>query len=226
MAFDDGLESSSSRHGSPEVDRAAILSPAITSVISALGGQQGERYVLGDEAYGCLKDLKKFWRKDDTDDDRTVARIFWKTRVLQNDLVPILLETAGKGMVEDKCAILCAELITSMTWPIDIAAELLELDEVADANADFTALLNSHLSYKATLLRPGVLSAIFGIVLPCLAKTRKERTDRDGQIISIVLHLFRNLAFIRDLPPVSTQSAEQAEYSSLQVSIIRTRTLV
>lgn len=214
--FDDDLNTQS--EGSPEVDRAAVLTPAITSVISALGGQQGGKYVLGDEAYGCLKDLKKFWRKDDTDDDRTVARIFWKARVLQNDLVPIILETAGKGVVEDKCAIICAELITSMTWPIDIAAELMELDEIIDAKADFTVLLNSHLSYKATLLQPGVLQAIFGIILPCLAKTKKERTDRDGQIISIVLYLIRNLAFIRDLPSVSTQSNDQAEYSNLQVS--------
>ncbi|GJJ14718.1 hypothetical protein Clacol_008985 [Clathrus columnatus] len=216
------VSSSSSRGGTPEIDRSAILTPAITSVISALGGQQGGKYVLGDEAYGCLKDLKKFWRKDDTDDERTVARIFWKARVLQNDLVPILLETAGKGNVEDKSAIICAELITSMTWPIDMAAELKELDEVIDAKTDFTALLSSHLSYKAALLQPGVLQAIFGIMLPCLAKTRKERTERDGQIINIVLHLFRNLAFVRDLPPVSTQSVDQAEYSNLQSKLIIT----
>ena len=43
--------------------RKIILTQAITSVIAALGGIEGQRYVLGDEAYGCLKDLKKFWRK-------------------------------------------------------------------------------------------------------------------------------------------------------------------
>ncbi|KAF8523716.1 timeless protein-domain-containing protein [Hysterangium stoloniferum] len=220
MAIGDELSEISSREGSPEVDRIAILTPAITSVISALGGQQGGQYVLGDEAYGCLKDLKKFWRKDDTDDERTVARIFWKTRVLQSDLVPILLETAGRGNVEDRCAVICAELITSMTWPIDMASELMELDEELDVGTDYTALLNSHLSYKATLLQPGALQALFGIMLPCLAKTRKERKERDGQIINVVLHLFRNLAFIRDLPSNSHLSADQAEYSSMQSKYI------
>lgn len=219
MAIDDELSNISPHEGSPDIDRAAILTPAITFVISALGGQQGGQYILGDEAYGCLKDLKKLWRKDDTDDERTVARIFWKTRVFQNDLVPILLETAGKGNVEDRCAVLCAELVTSMTWPIDMASELMELDEELDAGTDYTALLNSHLSYKATLLQPGVLQALFGVMLPCLAKTCKERKERDSQIISIILHLFRNLAFIRDLPSNSHLSADQAEYSSMQVCV-------
>ena len=106
--------------------RRAILEPAIRSVVDALGGYEDGRYRLGDECYGCLKDLKKFWRKDDTDDERTVARIFWATRVLPNDLVPILLETAGKGMFEDKRAIAVADLMTAMTWPIDMAEELKE----------------------------------------------------------------------------------------------------
>lgn len=68
---------------------------------------------MGDSCLGCLRDLKKFWRKDDMDDERTVARIFWETRVLSNDLVPILLETAGKGAVTDKRALACGESGTS-----------------------------------------------------------------------------------------------------------------
>jgi replication fork protection complex subunit Tof1/Swi1 len=128
------------RYGPEESDRAAILAPAISDVITALGGFEGDTYVLGDECYGCLKDLKKFWRKDDTDDDRTVARIFWKLRVLPNDLIPILLETAGKGRVTDKHAIAAADIITAMTWPIDLAAELKELDEEYDKGVDYTLL--------------------------------------------------------------------------------------
>jgi len=100
------------RSASPNVDRRAILLPVIQNIVAALGGvelvsETEEEYVLGDSCLGCLRDLKKLWRKDDTDDDRTVARIFWETRVLEKDLVPILLVTAGKGMVEDKCALAC-----------------------------------------------------------------------------------------------------------------------
>jgi replication fork protection complex subunit Tof1/Swi1 len=62
-------------------DRKAILEPVVGRVVDALGGFEGENYVIGDEAGGCLKDLKKLWRKDDTDDERTVARLFWEMRM-------------------------------------------------------------------------------------------------------------------------------------------------
>ena len=202
--------------------RWKILAPAIHNVIAALGGYEGDTYVLGDECYGCLKDLKKFWRKDDTDDERTVARIFWKARVLSNDLIPILLETAGKGMVEDKCAIACADIMTAMTWPIDMAAELKELDEELDKGSDYTQLLQSHLYYKSVLAQPNVIQALLGVLLPCLAKDKKERKERDVQIVNVVLHLFRNLAFIKDRPANMHSSANEAEYSSLQSKLITT----
>ncbi|KAF5372553.1 hypothetical protein D9758_005156 [Tetrapyrgos nigripes] len=202
-------------------ERHTFLEPIIQGVVDALGGVEGGVYRLGDEANGCLKDLKKLWRKDETDDERTVARIFWKTRVFSNDLIPILLVTAGKGMVEDKRAISCADLMTAMTWPIDMAEELKELDDELDKGTDYTQLLQSHLHYKAAVLKPGVIEALFGIVLPPLAKNKKERTERDGQIVNIVLHLIRNLAFIRDPPPNSHSSADQAEFSTLQSRLIR-----
>lgn len=203
------------------LNRRVILQPVISRVVDALGGHEpGGVYRMGDEVSGCLKDLKKLWRKDDTDDERTVARIFWETRVLLNDLIPILLATAGSGLVEDKRAIACADLMTAMTWPIDMADELKELDEELDKGTDYTQLIQSHLYYKAALLKPGVMQALFGIALPPLAKPAKERQERDGQIVNVVLHLIRNLAFIKDLPFNAQLSSDQAEFSSLQTKLI------
>ncbi|KDQ32651.1 hypothetical protein PLEOSDRAFT_48756 [Pleurotus ostreatus PC15] len=203
-----------------QYDRRALFEPVVRRVVDALGGREDGRYRLGDEVTSCLKDLKKLWRKDDTDDERTIARILWDTRVLPNDLVPILLETAGKGLVEDKRAIYCADLVTAMTWPIDMAEELKELDDELDRGTDYTQLLLSHLHYKAALLRPGVLQAMLGILLPPLAKPPKERKERDGQIVSVVLHLIRNLAFVKDLPSNSHLSSDQAEFSKLQTKLV------
>ncbi|KAI0772965.1 timeless-domain-containing protein [Trametes elegans] len=222
MDKDDAISLSEDESGDePYIDRRAILEGPIRSVVDALGGLEGDAYRLGDECYGCLKDLKKFWRKDDTDDDRTVARIFWSTNVLTKDLIPILLETAGKGLVEDKRAIACADLMTAMTWPIDLAEELKELDDEFDRGTDYTQLLFAHLNYKAALLRPGVLQALLAITLPCLAKDAKERTERDVQIVNVVLHLIRNLAFIKDPPPNMYGSADQAEFSTLQSRLVK-----
>jgi hypothetical protein len=121
--MDDEVASSGDERSDSPIDRHAILSPAVKSVVAALGGletspdQKHRAYKLGDSCYGCLKDLKRFWRKDDTDDDRTVARIFWDTRVLINDLIPILLETVGKGDVQNRCGIACGRLLSChATW--------------------------------------------------------------------------------------------------------------
>jgi replication fork protection complex subunit Tof1/Swi1 len=206
-----------SNPGEP-LDRRAILTPAIQRTIAALGGIEGGVYQLGDECYGCLKDLKKFWRKDDTDDERTVARIIWECRLLENDLVPILLETAGKGAVMHKCAIAVADLLTAMTWPIDLAEELTELDEERDGNTDYMTLIHAQLAYKAALLQPGVVKALIDIAIPYIAKDKRDRTERDGQVVNVILHLFRNLAFIKDMPPNAHLSSDRAELSSLQVS--------
>ena len=207
--------------GETYVDRRSILEPVIRRVVDALGGYEGGKYRLGDEVRKCLQDLKKLWRKDDTDDERTVARILWDTRVLPNDLIPILLATAGSGLVEDKRAVSCVDLMAAMTWPIDMAEELKELDDELDKGTDYTQLLLSHLNYKTALLKPGVMQALFGIVLPPLSKNMKERTPRDGQIVGVVLHLVRNLAFIKDPPANTHLSSDQAEYSTLQTKLVK-----
>jgi len=202
----------------PRVDRRAILEPAIQSVVTALGGHENGVYVLGDEAYGCLKDLKKYWRKDDTDDDRTVARIFWDARVLFNDLIPIILETAGKGQADHRCALACLDLIAAMTWPIDLSSELQEVDE-EDGKLDYSTLLQAHLQYKAALLGAGIMEAIVRMLIPPMQKEKRERTPRDHQIIHVAMYLFRNLAFIKDAPYRANASAEADELASLQARL-------
>ncbi|KAF9452119.1 hypothetical protein P691DRAFT_772581 [Macrolepiota fuliginosa MF-IS2] len=219
-ALNDADEDDENQQGY-DYDARDVLEPVITRIVDALGGVENGQYRMGEQAGACLKDLKKLWRRDDTDDDRTVARIFWERRLLQNDLVPILLATAGQGRGDDKRAIACVDLMTAMTWPIDLAEELKELDDEEDKNADFTHLLESHLHYKASLVAPGVINALFNIVIPPLSKSIPERTDRDCQLVTVVLYLIRNLAFVKDLRPGANLSANQFEFTSLQSRLVK-----
>jgi replication fork protection complex subunit Tof1/Swi1 len=82
-----------------------------------------------------------------------------------------------------------------------------------------TALLSSNIQSRPPA--PRVISSLFALLLPPLSKPLKERTPRDGQIINLILHLIRNLAFIRDLPRDVRSSADQAELGSLQGKLIR-----
>ncbi|KAJ7786448.1 timeless protein-domain-containing protein [Mycena metata] len=168
--------------------RRILFEPVIGRVVDALGGYEAGTYRMGDEVSGCLKDLKKLWRKDDTDDERTVARILWEKRE------PV--------KVEDKRAISCADLISAMTWPIDIAEELAELDP--GEQADFTQLKQAHQHYKATILQPAVMTALFGtFAAPA------------GQVAGLVLHIVRNLAAIRDSEGLQSRLVRALEETHL-----------
>lgn len=102
---EDGEDGRVQQGGKRERLRSVLL-PAIQSRVTALGGFEDvvpefddehtvKAYRLGDEALGCLKDLKRFWKLDDTDEERTIARIFFEAGLLKNDLVHIV-NAAGK----------------------------------------------------------------------------------------------------------------------------------
>ncbi|KAK4051924.1 Topoisomerase 1-associated factor 1 [Microbotryomycetes sp. JL201] len=203
----------------------ATLKPPIASLCSALGGVEEFRtehgdiysaYSLGDQVVGCLKDLKRFWRMDDKDEDRTVARIFYDVGLLNNDLIPILLTTLGTSAKGDRIA-LAFELMAAMTWPINVAEELQDAKsrgELQDPR-NYASLMNAQRQYKASLLRTGCLRAIFQLMSPSLTKSRRDRSKKDENIISLVMFTFRNLAAIRDKPSMS-DSVEAIEMSTLQ----------
>ena len=72
-------------------------------------GETTKIYRPGDSIVGCLKDLKKLWRKDDTDDERTVARIFARSGVIR-DLVAILEEVSERGAWGIKVGLMAGQL--------------------------------------------------------------------------------------------------------------------
>lgn len=59
-----------------------------------------------------------------------------------------------------------------MTWPIDVAEELKELDDELDGKTDYTTLIEAQRSYKAAMLNVGVISALRDILLPTLVKKK------------------------------------------------------
>ena len=60
------------------------------------------------------------------------------------------------------------------------------------------------------------------LALPLPLPNPKTRTERDVQIVNVVLHVVLNLAFIKDLPANVYLSADQAEFASPQRKLIRT----
>jgi replication fork protection complex subunit Tof1/Swi1 len=73
-------------------------------------------YKLGDECIGCLKDLKKFWRLDEEDENRTVARILYSSQILPNDLLPIMLSAQIENRKDHRVALLCSTYFYSFSF--------------------------------------------------------------------------------------------------------------
>lgn len=184
---------------------------------------------------GCLRDLRKLWREDSDDPDRTISHVFAQVGVFQN-LIPLFLKTAGGGPREEKIALACTDLLTSITWPVDAYADVRAAEARGMSTEHFARLLRLEqgmIAYKAATLRTGsgetvsasknreVLGTVMRyILMPSLVKQRHQRTERDLGTISMVLHLFRNLLAIRDPPATSLSSNEEIANSTLQSDLV------
>jgi replication fork protection complex subunit Tof1/Swi1 len=187
-------------------------------------------YLPGDSCLAVLRDLKKLWRKDDTDDERTVFRCFYRCH-LARELVALIDECVGRGDHERKIALAAADLLAALTWPIDVAQELKELaEDDADVVTDYASLLRAQVEYKALLLQSNTLLRIMQLLLPCLARIAagsngkkfglldRQGIDKDKRIVSLVLHLVRNMLAIRDPIANGQETGEKQEFARLQVS--------
>ncbi|WVQ93115.1 hypothetical protein IAU59_000179 [Kwoniella sp. CBS 9459] len=210
-------------------DRYEIFLPAVQALVAALGGYEevetapgsGEYetiYRPGDSVLVVLKDLKKLWRKDDEDDERTVARCMAKAGLMR-ELVAILVECTDRGDWGRKVALVACDLIAALSWPIDVASELKEMEDEPDVVTDYASLLRAQVEYKATILQSsGPLRCLLALMLPSLAKPRKD--EKDQRVISLGLHVVRNLLAIKDTVAEGTAIGEKEEFANLQSNLI------
>ncbi|WVW79467.1 hypothetical protein I302_101436 [Kwoniella bestiolae CBS 10118] len=211
------------------VHKYEIFLPAVQSLVAALGGYEEIEtkpgsgkfetiYRPGDSVLGVLKDLKKLWRKDDEDDERTVARCMAKAGLMR-ELVALLVECTDRGEWGRKVALVACDLIAALTWPIDVASELKEMEDEPAVVTDYASLLRAQLEYKALILQTsGPLRCLLALMLPSLAKPRKD--EKDERIISLGLHVIRNLLAIKDTVAEGTATGEKEEFANLQSTLI------
>ncbi|ODO06093.1 topoisomerase 1-associated factor 1 [Cryptococcus wingfieldii CBS 7118] len=202
---------------------------AVQTLVNALGGYEDIEsppgsghfdtiYRPGDSVLGVLKDLKKLWRKDDEDDERTVARCMAQAGLMK-ELVAILVECADRGEWGRKVSLVACDLIAALTWPIDVAQELKEIEEEGPIITDYASLLRAQMEYKALFLKSDrPLRALLALMVPCLAKPRKD--EKDTRIISLGLHVVRNLLAVKDASAEGTATGTKAEMAQLQSDLI------
>ncbi|KAJ1026848.1 hypothetical protein NDA16_002145 [Ustilago loliicola] len=190
------------------------------------------RWQRGPRALGALRSLRKLWKLDDDDPTRKVARAFADNEVLENFIVPALLESAGQGKEGDAIALACTDLLTAMTWPFDGVAEVREQEKQgfeSDELCEITKLDKHLIDYKSVILRSQSLDKehdVLGVVmryllLPNLATKQHQRSSLVTGIIGMCLHFFRNLLAIRDPVTTSLASVAQLSNANLQSKLVQ-----
>ncbi|KAL2887811.1 Topoisomerase 1-associated factor 1 [Ceratocystis lukuohia] len=195
----------------------AVVDAHIKSLLSALGGFSPDapsRYVPGDSAVDCLRDIKRWLRLfDEKMNLLDVARCISTTTLVPVDLLHIIrnwLKAPKNSALKEKLALASFELLVLLTWPLDRDAETTTINHYTH----IPALQIAHVNYKDKLLDPSmsVLQGAVKIQLAAMAKDMRDRSTKDEGMIKMVLYLLRNIAQILppvDLPQMHTKASEQ-----------------
>lgn len=185
----------------------------VYSLVTALGGTGVDtdgKYVLGDDALACLRDLKRWLKLYDEKLNRLdVARCLAEANLVNGDLLPILASWQAdevNNTVRARIALAVLELLVPLTWPLETASEMTQ-----NHHRHIPYLQQAQVLYKAGLLghdTASILRTIVRVGLPSIATPQKERTNRDEGIIKLMLYSIRNIAAINIVPNIPSQGLE------------------
>ncbi|KAI1003720.1 Topoisomerase 1-associated factor 1 [Podosphaera aphanis] len=174
----------------------------VSSLVTALGGSGADkdgRYVLGDDALACLRDLKRWLRLyDDKANRLDVARCLAESNLLKGDLLQILAAWAvdtKEDKLKAKTALACLELMVPLTWPLN--KDPLQMTENHYQHIPYLQI--AQLAYKRSIInfeRSLILESAVRCALPSIDTPSSERTSREAGIIKLVLYFIRNIAMI------------------------------
>ncbi|EXJ84897.1 replication fork protection complex subunit Tof1/Swi1 [Capronia epimyces CBS 606.96] len=218
MAEDNPFDKSQTVH--PEV-RAYVY-----SLVNALGGSSTDddgRYVLGDDALACLRDLKR-WLKlyDEKNNKLDVARCLAEAKLVGGDLIPILAswpEQGKESKLKARVALACLELLVPLTWPLENGGEM-----TLNHHRHTPYIQQAQVLYKAAILgcdTSSILRQVIRIGLPSIAVARDERTSRDEGILKLMLYFFRNVAVIQQIPNLPNQGLDMEVSRSATIEAFR-----
>ncbi|KAF8859606.1 timeless-domain-containing protein [Acephala macrosclerotiorum] len=190
----------------------------VSSLVTALGGSGADedgRYVLGDDALACLRDLKKWLKLYDEKANRLdVARCLAESNLVGGDLLQILAawpENATEDRLKSKIALACLELLVPLTWPLERDTQAMTVNH----HRHIPYLQIAQLGYKRSIINfdgARILHTAVRCSLPSMAEAIGDRSTRDEGIIKLLLYFVRNIAMIAP-PPNVQYEGDEAEIS-------------
>lgn len=167
--------------------------------------------MLGDDALACLKDLKRWLLLYDEKTDRfDVKRCLAEANLVKGDLLEILAswrEEDQEHGLRRKIAFACLELLTPLTWRLDLQEERTTVNH----HRHLPYLQLAQVGYKRAVLHhetAKILRKVIRIALPAMQVPRTERRDRDEGTIDFLLLFIRNIAMITQPQQLPSQGDE------------------
>ncbi|KAJ5201639.1 uncharacterized protein N7498_006302 [Penicillium cinerascens] len=195
----------------------------VYSLVTALGGFNGEdadRYVLGDDALACLRDIKRWLKLYDEKNNRMdVARCLGESNLVNGDLLPILSiwwASGQKSKHMTRVALACLELLVPLTWPVEFHSQM-----TVNHHRHTPYIQQVQVQYKRGLLKYGgsnLLRAVIRIALPSMAMPRSERESRDEGILKLMLYFLRNIAIISTNARLAAEGEEEETSRSATIN--------
>ena len=185
------------------------------SQLGGSGADEDGRYILGDDALACLRDLKKWLKLYDEKANRLdVARCLAESNLVGGDLLQILAawpENATEDRIKSKIALACLELLVPLTWPLEKSKEQMTVNH----HRHIPYLEIAQLGYKRSIINfdgARILHTAVRCALPSMAEAMGDRSTRDEGIIKLLLYFLRNIAMIAP-PPNVQYEGDEAEIS-------------
>ncbi|KAJ3324945.1 Topoisomerase 1-associated factor 1 [Boothiomyces sp. JEL0866] len=98
-----------------------IFQNHVLSVCNALGGHEQDVYVPGDEAYDCLRDLKRFIKMDENEGAKNSYFLLGKWNIMTSDLIPLFLHAASSPDITKenmRISLGSLDVMVSLTMPL------------------------------------------------------------------------------------------------------------
>ncbi|KAJ5683138.1 Topoisomerase 1-associated factor 1 [Penicillium macrosclerotiorum] len=195
----------------------------VYSLVTALGGFNGEdadRYMLGDDALACLRDIKRWLKLYDEKNNRMdVARCLGEANLVNGDLLPILSvwwTNGQKSKHMTRIALTCLELLVPLTWPVEFHSQM-----TVNHHRHTPYIQQVQVQYKRNVLKYGganLLRAIIRIALPSMAISRSERESRDEGILKLMLYFLRNIVIITTNARLAAEGEEEETSRSATIN--------
>ena len=161
-----------------------------------------------------MRDLKKWLRLfDDKNNRMDVARCIAEHNLVGGDLLQILAlwpENETNNKIKSRIALACVELLTPLTWYLPK-----EGDVEDEQKKHIPYLTTAQVEYKRQIINfdgARILHTVTRTALPSIAVSLKERSNRDNNIIRMLLYFIRNITMIE--PPKGRETdGDEAEIS-------------